>query len=338
MSRQSERESGRDVGPRVVRRHGALAELVGESSAIGSLRAAIRAVAATRSTVLLTGETGTGKGLVARLLHRLSGAHPFVHVDCAALPRTLVESELFGHERGAFTGAHERRIGRFESVGSGTLFLDEVSETDAGLQAKLLRALQDRRFERVGGNRSLPLRARVLAASNRDLHSEIGAGRFRADLYYRLQVVELHLPPLRERAGDLPLLFFAALGRLYANRPRPTVEPSLLDRLEAHPWPGNVRELFNLVERLSVVRPEGPWRSADVDALLRNRPRVAGGDDDGRASRARFEARERVVLSRVLERHRWNVSATARALGIGRGALRGRMARLGLGPGSSREP
>ena len=323
-----------EVGPHRALRHGDTAALVGESPAIEALRRAMRAVAPTRSTVLVTGETGTGKGLVARLLHELSrppdGSRdgPFVHVDCASLSPTVIESELFGHERGAFTGAVERCIGRFERAGHGTVFLDEIADVEPGLQAKLLRVLQDRVFERVGGGESLALRARVVAATNRDLDAEIRAGGFRADLYYRLQVVELRLPPLRERPDDLPLLLRAFVEGLYQGRPgaRPAIADDLAKRLAAHPWPGNVRELRNVVERLSVLRPRGPWRARDLDGMLARRPDVAPPP----VSRAAFERRERAELERVLVAHRWNVSAAARSLGISRGALRGRLARLGL--------
>ncbi len=319
---------------RRVQRHGPTHELIGESPGADALRKSIRALAATRATALVTGETGTGKGLVARMIHRLSGDARFVHVDCASLAPSVIESELFGHERGAFTGASERRIGRFEWAAAGTVFLDEVAEIDGPLQAKLLRVLQDRRFERVGGNETLALQARVIAATNRDLASQIAAGRFRADLYYRLQVVELHVPPLRERAGDVALLFRAATERAYRARglPRPAVDSELLLRLGRHPWPGNVREVFNLVERLAVARPAGPWRLQDVEPVLARSARTGTlpGAECNPDSRVHFDARERALLTRVLEQHRWNVSATARALGLSRGALRGRMARLGV--------
>jgi len=335
-----------------VVRHGASHALVGESLGITSLRQALRAVAATRSTVLVTGETGTGKGLLARLLHEASlrggssgrlEAPRFVHVDCASLSATVIESELFGHERGAFTGAAERRAGRLEWAGAGTVFLDEVAEIAPPLQAKLLRVLQDRCFERVGGNRTLPLRARVVAATNRDLGLEIEAGRFRPDLYYRLQVIELNVPPLRARPGDVALLLRAALMRHFdeVGRRRPRIESDFLAGLDAHDWPGNVRELFNLVERLAVERPAGPWRAEDLEGRLQSRHRVPRSTSafeasaEGKSvaehrSRVGFQERERDLLASQLERHRWNVSATARALGISRGALRGRMARLGL--------
>jgi DNA-binding NtrC family response regulator len=325
--------------PRRVRRHGPTHGLVGESPSVEAIRRALRAVAPTRSTVLVTGETGTGKGLVARLLHELSGEDTFVHVDCASLAPSVIESELFGHERGAFTGAAERHVGRCERAGSGTLFLDEIADVEPALQAKLLRVLQDRVFERVGGRTTLPLRARVVAATNRDLAAEIAAGRFRADLYYRLQVVELRVPALRHRKGDLPLLFRAAVERIYACRaaPAPRASAGLHARLAAWDWPGNVRELLNLAERLSVSKPDGPWCEADLDELgFAPGPGRSGATAAALApepvalSRARFEACERAELERALVGHRFNVTAAARSLGLSRGALRGRMARLGL--------
>jgi DNA-binding NtrC family response regulator len=203
---------------------------------------------------------------------------------------------------------------------------------DLQLQAKLLRVLQDRSFERVGGNETRSFRARVVAATNRDLAVEIAAGRFRADLYYRLQVVELHLPPLRERPGDLPLLFREAVARRYGPGLAPACSREFHTRLAAHAWPGNVRELCNLVERLALVNPSGPWRRSDLAELLRRPDGQASGPVRSEAvlSRRRFEAMERAELARLLECHRWNVSAAARALGISRGGLRGRMTRLGL--------
>ncbi len=331
MSQRTEAAtSGTRVGPHQVRRHGETARLVGESPEIAALRRAIRAVAATRSTVLVTGETGTGKGLVARLIHELSGESAFVHVDFASLSPTVIESELFGHERGAFTGAAERRAGRFERAGTGTVFLDEVADVEPQVQAKLLRILQDRVFERVGGDETLPLRARVVAATNRDLAREIEVGRFRADLYYRLQVIELRVPPLRQRPGDLALLFQAAVGDLYASVDikAPHVPKAFHARLVSHSWPGNVRELRNVAERLSVARPEGPWSVSDLDDLLAGPAAV--GSPPAAGSRSLFEERERRELEALLAAHRWNVSAAARSLGTSRGSLRGRMARLGL--------
>ena len=325
----------------------AAVDLVGASAAIRRLRKLLEQVARTRATVLLVGETGTGKGHAARHLHRVSREHdqPFVHVDCASLSPSVIESELFGHERGAFTGAHERRIGRFERAGEGTIFLDEIAELAPELQAKLLRVLQEREFERVGGATPLPVRARVVAATNRDLRAEIRARRFRADLFYRLQVCELRLPALRERIEDLPALLAFALDRVAPERAAgdraetrspPFLSDGFVARLAGHDWPGNVRELQNLVERLAISNPAGPWTAFDVDAVL------AAGTNDATAvadapdtslppgSRRRFEAAEREELAQALRRHRWNVSAAARSLGLSRGTLRGRMARLGL--------
>jgi len=314
---------------RIAGRPAAPAAIVGESAALVALRRAVEVVAATRASVLVTGETGTGKGLVARHVHALSGLHPLVHVDCASLAPSVIESELFGHERGAFTGAGERRIGRLERAAGGTLFLDEIADIEPQLQAKLLRVLQDRAFERVGGGETLAFRARIVAATNRDLGREIEAGRFRADLYYRLQVVELHVPPLRARPSDLPLLTRELASRLGVG---PELRDDFHERLARHDWPGNVRELANLVERLAVAKPSGPWEARDLDRWWRGPRRASdceAGPPRGR-SKQRFEERERAALEELLAAHRWNVSAAARSLGISRGALRGRLRRLGL--------
>jgi transcriptional regulator with GAF, ATPase, and Fis domain len=341
----ADEESGFEVGrqPRPRPQVGGDLRIVGESAAAQELRRHVDAVAGSAATVLLTGETGTGKGLVARLVHQrsLRCARPFVHVDCAALSSSVIESELFGHERGAFTGAWQRRVGRFEQAGEGTIFLDEIGELEPPLQAKLLRALQDRVFERVGGGQALPVRARVVAATNRDLPTEIAAGRFRADLYYRLQVFEIAIPPLRERRRDVPPLFARAVERFGAANVG--VSESFQEVLCAYDWPGNVRQVMNLAERLLVAHPGGPWGCAVLaEALgLATRGRANGGrgaasgNEGARprlvSSRSDFEERERLEIARALALERWNVSAAARALGVSRGALRGRMARLGIG-------
>ena len=236
--------------------------LIGNSPALQLLRQRIAQVAGTDATVLITGETGTGKEVVARALHQASPRHSraLVKLNCAALPAQLIESELFGHEKGAFTGAVERRIGKFELADGGTIFLDEVGELPLDLQAKLLRVLQEKEFERLGGNRVLTTDARVLAATNRVLEDEVRAGRFRADLYYRLNVFPMHLAPLRERPEDIaPLVqhYLATLSKRLARPPRP-IRPADLAALQAYPWPGNIRELEHVLEQAIIVS-QGAW-------------------------------------------------------------------------------
>ena len=235
--------------------------LAGDSVTIARLRQSLRRVARADATVLLRGETGTGKGLVARLLHDASAraSAPFAHVDCAALAPSVIESELFGHERGAFTGADACRAGRLEAAAGGTLFLDEIAELEPRLQAKLLRALQDRAFERVGGTRTLTLQARVVAATHRDLRRMVADGSFRADLYFRLQVFEVTLPPLRERLEDLPVLVARGLAAIAARSgvAPPQCGDPFVEALAVHRWPGNVRELWNLLEPAVVHDDDG---------------------------------------------------------------------------------
>jgi DNA-binding NtrC family response regulator len=327
-------------------------ELVGECRAMRSLRHEIRTVARLRATVLrllatvlLSGETGTGKGLVARALHARSreARGPFVHVDCAALSPTLIESELFGHERGAFTGAFDRRVGRFELATGGTIFLDEIGELDGRQQAKLLRVLHDREFERIGGAATLPMAARVIAATSRGLLREVREGRFRSDLYYRLNVVQLQLPPLRDRRGDVPLLVRALLPRLAASLGVACCEldEGVLARLAARSWPGNVRELMNVLERLLVRGAGRRIGLADLEGVFEREPwpapdsGAAGGlgladrDGGGRAG----PAPERIAAA--LRANAGNVARAARELGIPRTTLRRRLHRLGLAPGRS---
>jgi DNA-binding NtrC family response regulator len=225
-------------------------DLIGRSDAMLAVSKAIAHSARSNATVLISGESGTGKEVVARLIHQHSGrSGPFVAVNCAALVDTLLESELFGHEKGAFTGAYARKHGRFELATAGTLFLDEIGELAPTLQAKLLRALQERVFERVGGGEPIKTDARVVAATNRDLLAEAAAGRFREDLVYRLNVIQIRMPPLRERLEDLPLLVSALLARIAERleRPRPRITEAALQHLSSYHWPGNVRELENLL-------------------------------------------------------------------------------------------
>jgi Nif-specific regulatory protein len=245
--------------------------IIGKSPAWKTVLELVAQVAPSRATVLLRGESGTGKEVIARALHEESprAGRPFVAVNCAALPEALVESTLFGHERGAFTGAHQAQAGRFEAADGGTLFLDEVGELPIATQVKLLRAIQERQFERVGGRRTLTVDVRLIAATNRDLEAAVRDGQFRLDLYHRLQVVELVLPPLRSRPEDVPLLTAHFLAELSAEHGRSlTLSADAMEALALAPWPGNVRQLRNVLERLVVSHPSGHVRAADLANLV----------------------------------------------------------------------
>jgi DNA-binding NtrC family response regulator len=308
-------------------------ELVGDSPGMVQLRLGLADAARVESKVLLQGETGTGKGVVARLIHRQSRrrARPFVHVDCAALSPSLIESELFGHEKGAFTGAAALRRGRFELAAEGTVFLDEIGDLDLGLQTKLLRALEDRQFERVGGSQALPMSARVIAATSRDLREQVQEGRFRIDLYYRLNVLCFRLPPLRERLEDLPLLVEHGLRRLAAALavPQPRASRGFLAALADHPWPGNVRELMNLLERLLVSRRVEVLEPEDLEEVWSLEE--AGGDPSGSMPEPELPpGEERAQIEEALLETGGNVSRTSRRLGIARGTLRYKIGRYGL--------
>ena len=315
--------------------------LVGGSDAMQALRAELRLAAPTPSTVLLLGETGTGKNIAARALHALArskrddpaAAAPFETVDCAGLAPTLIESELFGHERGAFTGAVGRHTGRLERAGSGTLFLDEIGELDANVQTRLLRALEDREFERVGGRAPRPLRARIVAATHRDLWADAAAGRFRRDLLYRLDVVRIRVPSLASRAADLPalvdFLLARAARRLGSNGP--LAHPELVERLARHDWPGNVRELANRLEAAlarsdtNIVTP-AHLAPLHPDAEVREGTPLSGAPSAGPL---RVEG-EHVELASLLVECGGNVARVARRLGKPRSTVRYRIARLGL--------
>jgi transcriptional regulator with GAF, ATPase, and Fis domain len=252
---------------------------VGTSPAIQSVLAKISRVARTDSTVLITGETGTGKELVARAIHKQSkrADQPFVSVNCAVLPVTLIASELFGHEKGAFTGAEQRRLGRFELANGGTIFLDEIGELPPETQVMLLRVLQERTIERVGGGQQIFVDVRVLAATNRDLQACITGGTFRSDLFYRLNVFPISVPPLRERKEDIPALLHHFVDRcaIHGKRIR-TIDPATLPALESYHWPGNIRELQNIVER-SLILCDGGTFSVDVAWLTGAAPHNGGG-------------------------------------------------------------
>jgi DNA-binding NtrC family response regulator len=334
---------------RVLREHRLLLErlereygfgsLIGSGPAMQRVFETIKKVAATDLTVLVRGESGTGKELVAQALHQRStrAGRPFIAVNCAAISRELVESELFGHEKGAFTGADARRIGRFEAADQGTLLLDEIGDMPLETQAKVLRVLQERTFERVGGSRPLAVDVRVVAATHRDLEALVEAGRFRQDLYYRLKVVDLTLPPLRERLEDVPLLAERFLDQVAERlgQPRRRLGESALRLIVSHSFPGNVRELKSLIEQASVLASSPTIEAADLNLVERpNSAAPNGGYAPGvpftEAKRRTIEAFERAYLSAALERHGGNVSRTAEAIGMVRQSLQQKLKELGL--------
>ncbi|HEY8515772.1 MAG TPA: sigma-54 dependent transcriptional regulator [Candidatus Binatia bacterium] len=332
-----------------------VAALVGDSPAMESVRLQVRRYAQSRACVLVEGETGVGKELVARALHVESprAGGPFVAVNCGALPEHLVESELFGHVRGAFTGAHRDHTGLVEHAERGTLFLDEVEDLPLALQGKLLRLLQESEYRPVGATRARRADVRIVAASNADLRAMVAERRFRSDLYYRLDVLRIVVPPLRERLDDLPaLIAHLAAGTSVAESrsAAPFVGPTAaqLALLRAHPWPGNVRELANLVERAAVIAQHGGWPAAWTTVLAQRggEPRVAeprgvqaptSAPAMGWCAPSAIES-EREALLRLLERHRWRREAAARELGISRVTLWRRMRRAGFLPDGSPGP
>jgi len=313
--------------------------IIGESYAIEQLREQVATAAPTNGRVLIQGENGTGKELVARNIHALSRrkSGPFIEVNCAAIPEELIESELFGHVRGAFTGAVADRRGKFEAASGGTLFLDEIGDMSLKTQAKVLRALQEQVVEAVGGNARIRVDVRVLAATNKDLLREIRGGRFREDLYFRLNVIPIAVPPLRERDADIPLLaehFMAMLAREYGRRAK-AFEPDALLALRQYAWPGNVRELRNVVERLMIMVPGERISSRDLSFLEAGAaPRLPGAREAApreplHEARDRFE---RDYILRALAAQQGNISRTADALGVERSNLYRKMRGFGIGP------
>jgi transcriptional regulator with GAF, ATPase, and Fis domain len=328
--------------------------VVGESPAMKAVYRLTRQVAASRASVLIVGETGTGKELIARNIHRLSprADGPYVRVNCGALSESLLESELFGHIKGAFTGAVDNKTGRFEAAHTGTIFLDEISSMSAKLQVKLLRVLQEREFERVGESRTIRVDTRVIAATNRFLEDEIEAGKFRDDLYYRLNVVPIYLPPLRERRDDVPALtrFFLERYCEENRRDTPSLPASVLDRLQSYTWPGNVRELENYVERAVVLSygqalnfdalipgnrertlKSARSRGTDLDTLIRQLVRVALDvlpADDGNLHERLVRGVERELLEQVLPLCDNVLIKAAARLGINRNTLHKKLSEL----------
>jgi formate hydrogenlyase transcriptional activator len=303
-------------------------EIVGDSPTLRRALDAVEQVAATDATVLITGETGTGKELIARAIHRLSprARGPLVKFNCAAIPHTLLASELFGHERGAFTGAVARRKGRFEQANGGTLFLDEIGELPPEMQVMLLRVLQEREFERLGGGETVRVDVRIVAATNRDLAEDVRTGRFRSDLYYRLNVFPVHLPPLRERVEDIPLLtsHFAAKHCERFGRAISRIDRRAMNLLASYHWPGNVRELENVIERAVILSRNGALR-VERDILP---SAVAAGSVN-----ERLQTQEREVIESALRASRGRISGptgAAKALGLAPSTLEFRIKRLGI--------
>jgi nitrogen regulation protein NR(I) len=326
--------------------------IIGSSPGIREMYDVLERVADTPTTVLVTGESGTGKELVARALHEHSSRKdkPFIKVNCAAIPKELIESELFGYERGAFTGAVASKPGRFELANGGTLFLDEIGEIPIEMQVKLLRALQESEFERVGGIKTIRVDVRLVAATNRDLKKLIGAGTFREDLFYRLNVVPIRLPALRERAADIPLLVDHFLAKFNERLKKHVVgvEPEAMDILAAYPWPGNIRELENVIERAVLFCDTSKIRDGDLPLEVRGAPaspqaQVADVDIGATFSgegglkehvKVAMSRLERELVSRALQQTSGNVTHAARLLKISRKGLQLKMKELGLREGS----
>ncbi len=325
--------------------------IIGDSAALGEVLTKIEQVAPTASTVLLRGETGTGKELVAHAIHINSPREekPFVRVNCAALAPGILESELFGHEKGSFTGAMERRRGRFELADGGTLFLDEVGDLPMGVQIKLLRTLQERELERVGGNETIKVDVRVVSATNRNLEKMIEEGEFREDLYYRLNVFPINLPPLRDRLDDLPVLanHFAAKFARQMGTPLQGLTPDGMAKLREYNWPGNVRELENIIERAMILARGAPLASVHLDfgrraathsntpsgsvpVIVTVSPSAPVSTDDGRSLAERLLESERKEIVAAVEKSRGNIASAARMLGINRSTLYYRLRKHGL--------
>jgi two-component system NtrC family response regulator len=306
-------------------------EMLGTSPQIQEVFSSIRRVATTEVPVLIAGESGTGKELVAKAIHMNSSrrSHPFIVINCSAIPENLLESELFGHERGAFTGAHIQRKGRFEMAQKGTLFLDEIGELSLPLQVKLLRFLQEQKIERVGGREEIQVDARVLAATNRDLKQALGEGKFREDLYYRLGVMTISLPPLREREGDALLLATALLQR-YAHENRKKITgytPQAIQAIRTYTWPGNIRELENRVKRAVIMTESQKVTPTDLELTS---PFSAYERKTLKEAR---EALEKDFIERALTRNKGNMTKAAQELGVSRPTLYELMEKLGIEKG-----
>jgi two-component system nitrogen regulation response regulator NtrX len=309
--------------------------IIGESVPMKALRHELALMAGTNGRVLIYGESGTGKELVAHALHAMSprSAEPFVEVNCAAIPEELIESELFGHIKGSFTSAHETKIGKFQKADGGTIFLDEVGDMSLRTQAKVLRALEEQRFEPVGAGASVQVDVRVVAATNKNLEEEIERGNFREDLFYRLNVIPFHVPPLRDRREDIPLLadyFLREFTTAYGRKPK-ELTPEAYRILQDYHWPGNVRELRNLIERIVILNPQVRVDARHIPLNVTRRPAERPMDRFGSLAEVR-EAVEREYILKKLEETNGNVTRTAELLGLERSNLYRKMKALGIGP------
>lgn len=314
-------------------------EIIGDSPAIQSIKKLITKVASSNSRVLITGENGTGKELVARAIHDQSerSSRKFVDVNCAAIPADLLESELFGHEKGAFTGASAQRIGKFEQADGGTLFLDEIGDMSADSQAKVLRALQENRIVRVGGNERIEIDVRILAATNKDLHEEIQEGNFREDLFHRLNVIPIQLPPLRDRREDITLLAQWYLDKLSEKEiifSGKSFSDDALETMKKMDWPGNIRELQNIVERVALLSTDEQIRASDIERLTiskgKNKNQLSSTIDNTDSFHDYKEEAEKLFLIKKLEKYDWNISSTADAIGIQRSHIYTKMKKYGI--------
>ncbi len=300
-------------------------QIIGSSTALRGVQDLINRVAGSNATVLLLGETGTGKEVTARQIHQLSPRRDraFIAINCAALPETLLESELFGHEKGSFTGAISQKIGRFELADGGTLFLDEIGDISPNTQVKLLRVLQEREFVRVGGTKTISTDVRIITATNRDLRAAVDGKSFREDLYYRLNVFPIQLPPLRQRREDIPLLVdhFVSLAAIALNCPRPKISDEAISHMVAYNWPGNIRELQNVIERAVLLADGGVILAVHLPREIAGEPVVAAGDK----SESSLWGYEKAMIVKALRENAWNQSKAARTLGISRDNLRYRV-------------
>ena len=319
----------------------ALSRIIGESAAMQSLKALLQRVAGSpASTVLLMGESGTGKDLAAKVIHYNSSraAKPFMNITCSALPDALLESELFGHERGAFTDARQQKAGLLESADGGTVFLDEIGEMVPGLQAKMLRFLEEKAFKRVGGSADIQVDVRVIAATNRDLEEAVREGKFREDLYYRLNVMQIRIPPLREHASDVPLLvsfYLDGFNREFRKQVHGTTDEGMA-QLRGYGWPGNIRELRNAVER-AMLLADGEWLAPEHFPMSRGGRRPAGQGIELPEEGLSLETVERELVVQALARTGWNQTKAAALLGLNRDQIRYRVEKFGLEKTAERE-